>query len=92
MASLLAVYLRNRGLGADRLRCWAYETPACMDLELAQGCSGVCVCGGGCAGSRLAMRAWLASCAMPHHEPTLPHPAHPALPHSRCPSLLCQMW
>ncbi|EFN52035.1 hypothetical protein CHLNCDRAFT_139223 [Chlorella variabilis] len=41
VASLLAVYLRNRGLGADRLRCWAYETPACMDLELAQGCSDV---------------------------------------------------
>ncbi len=40
VASLLAVYLRNRGLPAERLQCWAYETPACMDLSLAHACSG----------------------------------------------------
>jgi hypothetical protein len=40
VASLLAVFLRNRGLGATRLNCWAFETPACMDLEMALGCNG----------------------------------------------------
>lgn len=40
VASLLAVYLHNRGLPVERLQCWAYETPACMDLALAHACSG----------------------------------------------------
>ncbi|KAL4435196.1 hypothetical protein ABPG77_001878 [Micractinium sp. CCAP 211/92] len=39
VASLLAVYLWNRGVGPDRLHCWAFETPACMDLQLAKACT-----------------------------------------------------
>lgn len=40
VASLLSIYLWNRGMGSDRLHCWAFETPACMDLRLAQACTG----------------------------------------------------
>ena len=41
MASLLAVFLRRSyGLGPERLTCYAFEPPPCMDLELAQSCAG----------------------------------------------------
>ena len=41
VASLLAVFLRRSyGLGPERLTCYAFEPPPCMDLELAQSCAG----------------------------------------------------
>jgi len=38
VASLLALFLHQQGLEPGRLRCLAYEPPACMDLPLAQAC------------------------------------------------------
>lgn len=42
VASLVAVWLRNRLPSSERLRCYAFEAPACMDLRLAQACAGAC--------------------------------------------------
>eukprot|EP00887_Chlorella_sp_A99_P004227 scaffold15.g4227.t1 len=43
VAALLAVYLRDcLGAGAaGALRCYGYETPACMDLRAARACAGL---------------------------------------------------
>ena len=83
VASLLAVFLRRSyGLGPERLHCYAFEAPACMDLELALSCTGTplpaCLPAAAAAGihplcTQDAVRA--AQCAC--------HCAAPALP--RCP-------
>jgi hypothetical protein len=45
IAAMLAIHLKNRGMSADSLRCWAYESPACMDKGLAEGCAGAWLAG-----------------------------------------------
>ena len=41
VAALLALLLKAEGgLGAEQLQCWAFCTPACMDLDSARACSG----------------------------------------------------